>query len=130
VRVWDKNGSREAVGDSELEGYFSRKGDTRADEFWIFFGSEDFPSLAVLIWGELTVLHYYPERKHPGFISHGDPRVWNLAPVGVTVFPMVATGERQEVPNWAIVSSLHALQAAKEFSLSGNLPRSVEWSEL
>lgn len=99
-----------------------------ANSFTLSHGRKREPVLLILVRGELANLHYFPRRRHPGFQSTGT--VAGLDLEGSTIFFITNAAERQEVLNRSVVPVSLAVQAAKEFLVSEELPQSVQWEEM
>jgi hypothetical protein len=121
-RVYDANAS------DEIDSAMAKRYGSGVNAFWLSHGSSKYPSILILVNGDLASLHYFPEEGHPGFRSVGT--VQGLEPGGTTAFFMNNVKEEQPILNDSIVPLSTALKAAKEFSASTELPHSVEWFEL
>jgi hypothetical protein len=127
VRIQDFESTRNAKDVNELERALrSRHGD--ANSFWLSHGEETKPALSILVRGDLAYLHYFPNDSHPGFASIGTVR--ELKPDHTTTFFLDTPDQEQEIMNNSIVSFSEAVQAAKAFFISKDLPAAIRWVEL
>jgi len=110
--------------DEDIEAALAKRYGADANEFWLTNENKKFPALAIMAKNALASLHYFPEEDHPGFISVG-----TNATSGFSIF-FINGAEEQEVPNDSIVPFSTALKVSKEFLISSDLPKSVDWMEL
>jgi len=96
--------------------------------FWLSHGNKEFPSISIMVSGDLAYVHYFPKEGHPGFASVGN--LPGLRPGEDSVFFMHNSDEPIGVMNEAVVPFRDALKAAQEFAISSALPKSIQWSEL
>lgn len=99
-----------------------------ANSFWLSHDREKYPSISLLVKGDLATVTYFPHDDHPGFTSVGN--IEGLDPDGVTVFYLDSPTQEQEVLNASVVPFSTALEVAKEFFRSKELPRAIKWFEL
>jgi len=130
MRVMDLNGIRVIKDMRELEELLSQKSDTDINNFTLSDENGGCPLLDVLVNGNLASLHYWFEQDHPGFRSFE-----NLPPTesrGTTSFDSSnLLGDRVvSVDNLFVVPRSLAIDAAKEFFLTQELPNCVKWMEL
>jgi hypothetical protein len=93
------------------------------NSFWMRHET-DYPALAILVRDDLAKADYLlPEG---GFASVGT--VKSLKPGEMSIFCF--DGMPQEVINDAVISCDAAVQIAKEFFSSKDLPSSIEWRKL
>ena len=78
--------------------------------------------------GDLTAIYYIPGDRQAGYVSVGGKM--NLNPKEMTTFPIGELGETIDVLNDSIVPFSEALEVARKFFHSQELPRSIEWFEL
>ena len=127
MMVSEISGDHRVSSIEEFESILMRRcGAQRVNEFWICPAGERHPALAIMVRGDLACAHYFPRYREAGFLSQG--RVGGLSRSGMTWFQ--TRGESTRVPNHAVVRFVDALQAAKEFWYSKDLPKSIEWLEL
>jgi hypothetical protein len=110
----------------ELEAILNRRQPGNVNAFCLSKHIGGFPALSIFIKGDLAVLHYQLIPDEPGFRSLGEEEE------GESVYFSIGpnSGDDIEEPSEAIVSFQTALQAAKEFFVSNELPQSVKWIEL
>ena len=115
--------------ESDLEVFLSRRYGDGVNSFWLHhFDELPLPAISLLVKGDISSLVYFPAKSHPGFKSVGHLK--DLAPDGTTTFFLDNLKQRQELLNDSVVSFQVALQVAKEFLISGDLPTAIEWFEL
>jgi hypothetical protein len=129
MKVTHFNGTCQANDVHELETILMKRHGNGLNAFWLSHGGEEFPTLSVLVKGELAVLHYMPAENDAGFRSVGNRP--GLKPGGTTTFSLSKhrADDVQEL-NDAVVIFTAALAAAKQFFFSKALPGSVEWLKL
>jgi hypothetical protein len=125
--VCDLEGQCEARNSAELEQALMKRCGSGANHFRLFRDSGDWPSLIVMVSGEVAWLYFLSSSEHPGHHSLGV--VAGLDPNGRTRF--VSLGPQEEhFPNDQLVPFADALRAATEFSETGQLPQCIDWREL
>jgi Immunity protein Imm1 len=124
---WSGSSSSAISDAAELERYLRRERTSGKCEFWIGGQIEGYPQLVVCLNGKLAYLHYFAEVGHAGFHSLGE--LPGLDPNGTTHF-LLADDPEHEILNYSIVTFDTALQAAKEFFVSGKQPTCLNWFEL
>ncbi|MEX3953067.1 Imm1 family immunity protein [Paraburkholderia sp. EG287B] len=98
-----------------------------ANDYWLFHGNAKFPALAVMANGPLATAHYFPDARHPGFISLGN--INGLDPDGTSTFFLTDT-ETTDVANYRVIPIEVAWEAAREFAECSRRPNCIEWIEL
>ena len=115
--------------EENLDKILRTRDDRGGNEFWLADVAGEYPSLAIIIYKNLSNISYFPKMNHPGFRCLGGE---GLPPDGMTVFVYEGCDPRSglEVPNKFVVPFTTALAIAKEFFRSRKLPASVNWFEL
>jgi hypothetical protein len=98
------------------------------NSFWLTHDSQTHPTMSLLVNGELSTLLYVPKEGHPGYTPLGNVEGLNLE--RFTAFSIDTVDRELEVWNEQVVSISAALSAAKDFFLSPELPKSIDWAEL
>ena len=98
-----------------------------ANEFWIY-GENRYPCLSIMVNCEYAYLHFFPEHKHPGFQSIGMNT--DLPEGEMSIFYTNTIDEEIEIINDAVIPFSTAVTAAKEFFITSELPKCIEWFEL
>ena len=98
------------------------------NEFWLSNGQDKFPSMSIVVNGDLASLSYFPKPRDPGYRSVGCYP--GLDAGGCTTSYMNSPEEEHEVSNDAIVPYSTALKAAQQFATTDVLPTVLEWFEL
>ena len=125
VKVEYSQGLDEAGNAAELESILDTGRSQGLSEFWISPVDSPHPAIALLVNGELSVLCYFPRENHAGFISST-----KVSSDGTTAFRIDSAGESTEFSNAVVLPFSTALTVAKEFFVSSELPKSIEWLEL
>jgi hypothetical protein len=128
MRIEDFAGAYEASNTSELERLLQKRYGPGVNSFWLSHDDEKYPSVSLLVKGDLACLHYFPADTHPGFLSIGS--VQELKPDEATTFFLNNLDQEQEMPNGSVIQYSKAVEVAKVFFASKELPRSIEWLEL
>ena len=128
MRIEDFEGAYEASDISELETVLQKRYGPGVNGFWLSHDNKKHPSVSLLVKGDLACLHYFPTDSHPGFLSVGS--VQELNPDEATIFFLDNPDQEQEMPNSSVIHFSKAVQVAKDFFASEELPRSIEWLEL
>jgi len=97
------------------------------NEFWIS-GEREIPCLAMLVNGNYANLTFFPEDGHPGFQSAAKDT--NLKLDDVTIFCTNTPYEEIEIKNDAVVTFAIALNAAREYYTTKEMPSCIEWVEM
>jgi hypothetical protein len=129
MKVVDINGVYEPSDINELETILMKRYGDGFNSFWLSHDGGDYPTLSLLVKGDLATLNYFPEEYDAGFRSVGKTPRLKLGES--TTFAM--SNNRADdvvVLNDAVLPFTAALTAAKEFFLSKDLPRCVEWMRL
>ena len=125
--VCDLEGEREATNKAELGHALMKRHDSGVNHFHLTLDRSDWPSLIIMVSGEVAWLYFLSSSEHAGYVSVG--AVPGLDPKGWTRF--VSPGPQEELLfNDQVVPFVDALRAAEEFSVTGQLPQCVDWYEL
>lgn len=128
LQVEDFYGSHEAPSTASLEGILLKRDGAGYNSFWLSHINHKYPSLLLLVSNDLSSLHYFPRKSHPGFVPAGN--IAGLKRGDTTIFRMDRRGEQVHILNDSIVPFAMSLLLAKEFFASESLPASVRWNEL
>lgn len=88
--------------------------------FWLSHDSDKYPTLVLLVNGELATLLYVPRESHPGFTPTGG--IEGLDKNGTTTFSIDTAEQETKIWNQQVVAFSTALSVAKEFFDSKELP--------
>jgi hypothetical protein len=129
MKVIDFDGVHEATSVEELDTILKTRHGDGVNAFWLSHGTDAYPTLSLLVKGDLATLNYVPEEHDAGFRSVG--KMPGLKLGETTTFSM-SNNRADDVVllNNAVLPFSAALKAAREFFLSKALPRSVEWMQL
>jgi hypothetical protein len=113
----------------DLEAILLRRHERGLNAFWLSREGQEYPTLSILVNGNLAALHYIPTEHEAGYRSVGG--MPGLEPGGTTSFslsecPADDVGELNE----SVLSFSVALSVAKEFFASNELPTAIEWLDL
>jgi Immunity protein Imm1 len=128
MKAYDFSGEHPVKDLSDIERVMSRRFEGNVNEVLLASGKNAFPLLAILIRENMASINYVPGDKEAGFTSIGGNL--GLPPDGMTIFAMGDPSEEIAVSNRSIVTFTKALEAAKEFFRTKQLPKSIRWLEL
>ena len=129
MKIVDFKDTHVAKGLPELERILLRRHGKGLNAFWLSHESQEYPTLSILVKGDLAALHYIPTEDEAGFRSAG--KMPGLEPSGTTSFSMSENpADDVEELNDSILPFSVALSVAKEFFVSNELPAAIEWLEL
>lgn len=128
MRAQDFKAVHEVRNIEELERILATRYENGLNGFWLSHGLEKYPVISLLVKDDLATLHYFPKEGDPGLRSVGNDA--RRAAEEFTTFALDDVRQKQWVLNEAVVSFPRALEAAKEFLVSEQLPRSIEWLQL
>jgi hypothetical protein len=113
----------------EIEAALSKRDDAGMNSFWLFHGTRKFPSINIMVNGDLAYVYYFPEERHPGYASVGN--LPHLPRGGITnFFDGPGGGEPFDILNEAVVPFSEALKVAQEFAVSKAMPKCIPWNSL
>jgi hypothetical protein len=124
----DMKGSCEVSDGLALEEKLNRRYGAGVNAFWLSHAGRDGAALAILVNNELANVHYFPPGQHPGYNSIG--MIPGLDADGYSEFFLNSPGELQWISNAHVVPFAAALEAAMEFLVRDELPKSMNWFEL
>lgn len=113
---------------SELERIMSARHKNGMNEVLLAHDGHEYPLLSILMKDGIAALHYMVEGDRAGFASIGGKL--GLPPRGDTIFETGDPDQKIGVTNRAVVPFTTALEVAKEFFRSEQLPKSIKWLEL
>lgn len=126
--VIDFSGEHSVQSIADLEQRLGVRFNDKENGFVLSPDSSEFPQLFIQVNGNLAVIHYFHEHGQAGYESLGGKM--NLNPDETTTFSLHRSGDPIYVLNRFIVPFSEALEVAKEFFNSQELPRSIEWLQL
>jgi hypothetical protein len=128
MTIEDFGGRHRANNPSELESVLRKTHGPGVNGFWLSHDDDKYPTLALLVNGDLATLSYFPRESHPGFTPAGG--IAGLDKSGTTTFSIDTVEQETEIWNEQVVAFSTALSVAKEFFDWKELPQSIEWTEL
>jgi len=129
MKVVDFKRTYTATARSDFEGILSERYGTGVNAFWLSDDAREYPTLSILVKGDLAVLHYIPVENEAGFRSVGE--IAGLDETGTTTFSISENAADDVIePNAAVVPFSVALSVANEFFTSSRLPMALKWEEL
>ncbi len=78
--------------------------------------------------GDMVCVQYFPQQGHAGHISNGSNEQMNDEEYAM--FYVNTPTEELEICWYQVIGFAAALSVAREFSLDGKLPASIDWEEL
>jgi len=124
MRVHHFGGAAEIADDAALDEVLElRYGAASADEYQLL--PDEFPSLSILVRGELAAMYFWPYEGHPGWASQG-----SVVKTDVVFFIGGPDENATEIAAEVVVPFEEARRAAHEFLRLGTMPPSMEWLEL
>jgi hypothetical protein len=127
MRIQDYETVWDLTDPEEIEAALSTRHGGGRNAFWLSHGSEGFPTISIMVNGDLAYIHYLPERRHPGFSSIG--MVPGLPSGEESVFFPSNSNEPLEIMNEQVVRFFDAKKVAQEFAVSAAMPKSIRWFE-
>jgi hypothetical protein len=128
LTIEDLDGKHEASSLAEFQIVLEARYGPDANSFWISHDGEKNPVISLLVKGNLSCIHYFPYEGHPGFVSVGT--VEGLDREGFTTFRFETLEQEEEIWNHHVILASASMSAAKDFFISKELPKSIEWTEL
>jgi hypothetical protein len=129
MKIIDFEGVHEVTSVEELDTILKTRHGEGVNSFWLSHGSNAYPTLSILVNGDLAALNFIAEENDAGFRSISSmPKLKSNQTI--TFATSSSPADDVVVPNDAVLPFSTALKAAKDFFLSKELPRSVEWMEL
>jgi hypothetical protein len=130
MKVIDFGGSHSVHSIAQLEQLLKARFKDQQNEFSLCPDSGVYPLIKIHVRGDLAAIYYMRGDDRAGYVSVGGQM--NLDPDGETSFPIGAIdqGDTIDVLNEFIVSFSEAVNVAKDYFHSQELPRSIEWLEL
>jgi hypothetical protein len=130
MKVHDFGGTHRVHSIAQLEQLLGARFKYQMNEFSLCPDSGVYPLIKINVRGDLAAIYYYRGDEQAGYVSLGGKM--NLDPKGETSFSIDNRdpGETIDVLNEFIVPFSEALDVAKEFFHSQELPRSIKWLEL
>ena len=119
--VWD------VTKPADIEVALRKRHGAGRNAFWLSRGSNEFPTINIMVNGDIAYIHYLPERRHPGFSSIG--MVPGLKSGEESVFFPSSSNEPLEIMNEHVVGFSDAMKVAQEFAVSAMMPKSIRWFE-
>lgn len=128
--VHDFGGTHRVHSIAELEPLLGARFKHQMNEFSLRPDSTVYPLIKIYVRGDLGAMYYIPEDGEAGYASVGGKM--NLDPDKMTTFSIDNRdpGESIDVWNRFVIPFSKAVEVAKEFFHSEELPRSIEWFEL
>ena len=126
----DLGGSRNVRSIAQLEQVLRARPRNQQNEFSLTPDSSDYPLLWIVAREDLAAAYYIPEDRDAGYVSIGGKL--SLNPKEMTTFSigLIDPGETIDVLNRFIIPFSEAVEVAKEFFHSTELPRSIKWLKL
>lgn len=126
--ICDIFGTHEVQTVEELEVILARMYSSNSNSFWLMDSPGAYPQLSILINNHIATLNYLPREQVAGLRSVRTDA--HLQIPGTSRFLISSLGDEVPVSNDAIISLSVAVEAAKEFFRTMQLPKCVTWFEL
>ena len=121
MEVEDLSGTHGAHSIAELEQLLGVRFNDRLNHFWLRADGSKFPELAIMVNGDLSAIHYFPQKRHAGFVSLGGKL--NLDPDKTTTFSIShSPADDAQVRHEFVIPFSEAMKVAKEFSILKSCP--------
>ena len=120
MNVENCNGTIQCHSWNELENLIWKSSSNPFDDIWISRNSA-YPCLAILLNGKDACVHYFLN-------DNGD--MWQSVGYGNKDVTFLHNGEESDMPADCIISLDKAIDCAKQFYLTSDLPNCIEWQEL
>jgi hypothetical protein len=127
MRIQDYDTVWDVTEPAEIKAALRKRHGAGRNAFWLSHGSNDFPTINIMVNGDLAYIHYFPERRHPGFSSIG--MAPGLKSGGESVFFPSSSNEPLGIMNEQVVGFSDAMKVAQEFAFSAAMPKSIRWFE-
>jgi hypothetical protein len=127
MEIKDYDNVFEITTEAELERVLSIRHGNGVNEFWLSPDDAEFPSMAILVNGEMSCVQYFLNKDHAGHISNGTNE--QLSDDEYAMFYVNSPTEELEICWYQVICFQAALVAAKEF-FNGKLRASIDWEEL
>jgi hypothetical protein len=113
---------------TDVESIMQQRFEPGFGAFWLSHHESGYPVLNVLIRDDLAALHFLEQENEPGYLSIGN--LPNVDLQGTTEFAIsTCRGDDLIIPNKSLITIATALDATKEFFISGCRPKCVQWIE-
>jgi hypothetical protein len=89
---------------------------------FVTLGKFECPFMNLLIQGDRVYVHYFSKNREAGFQSIGKTERNEMVTINAS--------QQYYVPEYTLVTLDSALHAAKEFLMTNEIPKSIEWYEL
>ncbi len=109
----------------ELDSVLRIKAEGNVNEFWIN-NDRDYPCMCISTNGDYAHVHYFGNEGELGFQTIGNLKLDKE----IYTFYTNNNSEIIEVPSEYVVDINTAIELAKEFFVSNELPKEIEWDEL
>lgn len=129
MKVIDFFGVQDVSSLDELRALLRRRSNAGCNAFWLSHGNAPYPTLSLLVKGDLATLNYIPRESDAGFRSLCSKHCAR-ADATMTFATSETPADDIAVLNDAVVPLDAALEAANQFFLQNSLPKSVEWLRL
>ena len=125
IKIYDFEMVGVASSPAELESILARRFCEKANWFWFSPSDARYPCLAVMITGELAVVHWFPAEGNPGHQSLGE-----VGAVGDVRFIENNQGAKVWLRRSAVVGSETAIRCVEQFADDFERPPAIRLLEL
>jgi hypothetical protein len=127
MRIEDFDSEHDVTRPEDIAAALSKRDGRGINSFSLSHGAEEFPSINIMVKGELAYVHYFPKHRHPGYTSVA--KVLGPIQKGTSIFFLYPT-EKVWVLNSALIPFSDALKVAQEFATSTAMPKCIQWNSL
>jgi hypothetical protein len=128
MSIRDFDGNHKALTDDDVNAVLSsrrRVDNAMVNSFWLSYET-GFPCMSIMVRDDLATVWYAPQESHAGYVSATN---LNMLQRGATT-SFYFDKDRQDVSNDVIIKWEDALETAKQFFRSSDLPNTIRWIEL
>jgi hypothetical protein len=125
MKIHDEESACDTTDIAEIEQFLSRRLGGH-NMFWLGHGQKKYPSITILVNGDLAHISYVPVPREPGFVSVG------VIPCDADEMSRFFMGRTEEiwVAKYQLVPFSDALKVAREFATSESMPKCIRWEDL
>jgi hypothetical protein len=127
MRIEDFDSEHNAASPRDIAAALSKRDGRGINSFWLYHGAEKYPTINIMVKGDLAYVHYFLKHRHPGYASVA--KVLGPRPNETSIFFLYPT-EKVWVRNDALVPFSDALKVAQEFATSTEMPKCIQWNSL
>jgi hypothetical protein len=89
MRIEDFDSDNDVTKPVDITAALSKRDGRRINSFWLSHGAEKYPTINIMVKGDLAYVHYFSKRRHPGYASVA--KVLGPRPKGTSIFFLYQT---------------------------------------